>query len=285
MRRSALVAMVVLLVAGSCGSPGSRTTSVPTTVTATSATTAASTTAAPTTAAPTTVVATTTTTGATTTTTTSSSTSVPAGPATVVTRGSDDRRVVALTFDAGADAGNTAAILDVLGARRIHATFGITGLWAQANPGLVRQIAAAGHQIVNHTWDHRSFTGYSTGTGALSAAQIDQELSAADALIRQLTGTGTGGWARPPYGDRNSTVDQAVGAAGYRYELMWTVDTLGWKAVPPETVVERSLAAAAPGEIILMHVGSASTDAAALPSLISALADQGYGFVTASAMV
>ena len=278
MRRSALVAMVVLLVAGSCGSPGSRTTSVPTTVTATSATTAASTTAAPTTAAPTTVVATTTT-------TTSSSTSVPAGPATVVTRGSNDRRVVALTFDAGADAGNTAAILAVLGARRIHATFGITGLWAQANPGLVRQIAAAGHQIVNHTWDHRSFTGYSTGTGALSAAQIDQELSAADSLIRQLTGTGTGGWARPPYGDRNSTVDQAVGAAGYRYELMWTVDTLGWKAVPPETVVERSLAAASPGEIILMHVGSASTDAAALPSLISALADQGYGFVTASAMV
>ena len=276
MRRSALVAMVVLLVAGSCGSPGSRTTSVPTTVTATSATTAASTTAAPTTAAPTTVVATTTT-------TTSSSTSVPAGPATVVTRGSNDRRVVALTFDAGADAGNTAAILAVLGARRIHATFGITGLWAQANPGLVRQIAAAGHQIVNHTWDHRSFTGYSTGTGALSAAQIDQELSAADSLIRQLTGTG--GWARPPYGDRNSTVDQAVGAAGYRYELMWTVDTLGWKAVPPETVVERSLAAASPGEIILMHVGSASTDAAALPSLISALADQGYGFVTASAMV
>ena len=205
-------------------------------------------------------------------------------PATLVTRGNTTLNVVALTFDAGSDSGNAARILETLEANRIRATFGITGLWAQANPALVRQIAAGGNQIVDHSWDHRSFTGYSTRTAPLSTSQITDELTRTETLIRQLTGTGTGGWFRAPYGDRSPSVDSVAGAAGYRYDLMWTVDTLGWKGVSASTVVQRSLASASPGEIILMHVGSASTDAAALPELIASLRDRGYGFVTVSAM-
>ena len=48
----------------------------------------------------------------------------------------------------------------------IRATFGMTGKWAQANPDLVRRMAADGDQLMNHTWDHRSFTGLSTRTRA-----------------------------------------------------------------------------------------------------------------------
>lgn len=213
------------------------------------------------------------------------STSVAASPALVVSRGRSDRKLVALTFDAGSDAGNAAAILDVLSAHHIRATFGITGLWAQANPALVQRISSSGQQIVDHSWDHRSFTGASTGAGPLSAAEIRRELDTTDALIGSLTGTGTGGWFRPPYGDRSPEVDATAGVAGYRYELMWTVDTLGWKGVDPATVVQRAVAAAAPGEIILMHVGSQSTDAAALPGLITALQARGYGFATASDII
>ena len=66
---------------------------------------------------------------------------------------------------------------------------------------------------------------------------------------------------------------------------MWTVDTLGWKGASTDMIVQRCLAAAAPGEIILMHVGSASTDAAALPAVIAALQARGYGFVLASALL
>lgn len=274
MSRAGLVVVVAVLMAASCGSPAPRKGSAPTTVPAASTTPPATSTTTPTMTTTTTVRPTPTT----------SSPTLPAQPATVITRGTTDRKLVALTFDAGSDAGNTARILAILGADGIHATFGITGLWAQANPALVRQIAAAGNQIVNHTWDHRSFTGYSTGTAPLSATQISQELQRTDTLVRQLTGTGTGGWFRPPYGDRDATVDRVAGAAGYRYELMWTVDTLGWKGVSPETVVQRCLASAMPGEIILMHVGSASTDATALPSVIAALRAQGYSFASVLAM-
>jgi peptidoglycan/xylan/chitin deacetylase (PgdA/CDA1 family) len=203
----------------------------------------------------------------------------------VITRGRPAGRLVALTFDAGSDAGNTIAILDILARSHIHATFGITGLWAQANPAMLRRIAANGHQLVNHSWDHQSFTGYSTKTAPLTALQIVQELARTDSLIRQLTGAGTNGWFRPPYGDRNATVDAAAGAAGYRYDLMWTVDSLGWKGASTDMIVQRCLAAAAPGEIILMHVGSASTDAAALPAVIAALHARGYGFATVAGIV
>jgi peptidoglycan/xylan/chitin deacetylase (PgdA/CDA1 family) len=203
----------------------------------------------------------------------------------VITRGDPVGRLVALTFDAGSDPGNTIAILDILASARIHATFGITGLWAQANPAMLRRIVADGHQLVNHSWDHPSFTGLSTNTVPLNALQIGQELARTESLIRQLTGAGTNGWFRPPYGDRNATVDAAAGAAGDRYELMWTADSLGWKGASTDMIVQRCLAAAAPGEIILMHVGSASTDAAALRAVIAALQARGYDFATVAGMV
>ena len=203
----------------------------------------------------------------------------------VIAKGPPSRKVVALTFDAGSDAGHTAEILDILAAHRVPATFGITGVWAQANPALLGRIAAAGDQIVNHSWDHKSFTGASTNTAALTTTQIGQELGRTEDAIRQLAGASTNGWFRPPYGDRDGRVDAVAGAAGYRYELMWSVDTLGWKGVTPATVLQRCLAAATPGEIILMHVGSASSDAAALPAVIAALQARGYGFVVASALV
>jgi peptidoglycan/xylan/chitin deacetylase (PgdA/CDA1 family) len=203
----------------------------------------------------------------------------------VITKGPSHRKVVALTFDAGSDPGSTTQILDILAADHVRATFGITGVWAQANPALLRRIAASGHQIVNHSWDHQSFTGVSTNTSPLVASQISQELERSENVIRQLSGAGTKGWFRPPYGDRDRRVDAAAGAAGYRYELLWSVDTLGWKGVSPDIVLQRCLTAAVPGEIILMHVGSASTDAAALPAVIAALQARGYDFAHASELL
>jgi peptidoglycan/xylan/chitin deacetylase (PgdA/CDA1 family) len=80
-------------------------------------------------------------------------------------------------------------------------------------------------------------------------------------------------------------VDADAATAGYRYELMWTVDSLGWKGTPARTVVSRCLGAASPGAIFLFHVGAASTDAAALRGIIAGLEADGYRFLTASQLV
>jgi peptidoglycan-N-acetylglucosamine deacetylase len=68
----------------------------------------------------------------------------------------------------------------------------------------------------------------------------------------------------------------------------WTVDTLGWKGTSAGTsddIVHRVLDAAAPGEIVIMHVGSnpddgSTLDAGALPQVIEQLQAMGYGFTT-----
>ena len=204
-----------------------------------------------------------------------------AAPAVVLRRGATTAKLVALTFDAGSDAGSTDAILQTLARDRIRATFGLTGAWVRANPALARRVVADGHLVVNHTDRHLSFTGASTGTPPLTRSQRLAALRAADDALRAVVGRGFGPWFRPPYGDRDPSVDIDVGLAGYRYDLMWTVDTLGWRGEPPAGVVRRVMAALVPGAIVLMHVGSGSTDAAALPELVRQLRASGYGFVRA----
>jgi peptidoglycan/xylan/chitin deacetylase (PgdA/CDA1 family) len=192
---------------------------------------------------------------------------------------------VALTFDAGSDVGYTGQILDTLKSAGIHATFSLTGQWTSANPAMARRIVAEGHQLMNHTQDHASFTGASTGKAPLTTAQRVAELEQANAAIVAATGVDTRPWFRPPYGATDLSVQRDVAAAGYGYEVMWTLDSLGWNGLSADRIVSRCLDANAPGEIYLFHVGSASQDAAALPTIIYWLGLAGYRFETIAQMV
>ena len=208
-----------------------------------------------------------------------------AEPATVVSRGDPNRRTVALTFDAGADAGFTSDILDVLQRSDVRATFGITGRWAESHPDLVRRMASAGHLVMNHTYEHRSFTGVSARPAVLSPTERRNDVERADEIIRNLTGRTTRPWFRPPYGDYDASVNAAVGALGYRYNVLWTVDSLGWQGLSPSAIARRCLAGAAPGAILLFPVGSQSQDAASLPEIITGLRVAGYGFGTVADVI
>ena len=109
------------------------------------------------------------------------------GLSTIVEGGTNGRLEVALTFDAGADTGYAAEILDLLRDEGIKATFGMTGVWAEANPDLVRRMVAEGHQLINHTWDHSSLTGANTGMPPLTPEQVAQQLADTEAVVRDLT--------------------------------------------------------------------------------------------------
>jgi peptidoglycan/xylan/chitin deacetylase (PgdA/CDA1 family) len=222
---------------------------------------------------------------ATTTTTTTAVAPHSTAPAVVVSRGNPNRRMVALTFDAGSDTGFTAAILDTLAASQIPATFGLTGKWADENRDLVRRIGAGGHQVVNHTWDHRSFTGASATPAVVSTGERHTQLERTEAVLLSLTGRTTRPWFRPPYGDYDRSVNADVGAAGYNVNVLWTVDSLGWQGLSAAAITARCLRGAEPGTIYLFHVGAASQDAAALPGIISGLRGQGYGFGTVAEVI
>lgn len=184
-------------------------------------------------------------------------------------------RVVALTFDAGGNAGGAASILQTLAAKGAPATFFLTGRWAEQFHATARTIASR-YPVGNHTYSHLYLT-------KLSDAAVHSEVSRG----ARATGTATGADPRPlfrfPYGDRDKRTIGLVNGLGYG-SIRWTVDTLGWKGTSggqsDETVVQRVLAALKPGEIVLMHLGAASDgstlDADALPSVIDAIRARGY---------
>jgi peptidoglycan/xylan/chitin deacetylase (PgdA/CDA1 family) len=185
--------------------------------------------------------------------------------------------VVALTFDAGGNDAGVASILATLAAQHVPATFFITGHWVQVYPAEAKRIASA-YAIGNHTLTHPYLT-------ALSDGGVEAEVTQAEHVIATTTGHVAKPLFRFPYGDSDARTLRVVQALGYG-GIRWTVDTLGWQGRSAgqsvDGAVARVLGSLAPGEIVLMHVGSAQDgsilDADALSRIISALRERGYGF-------
>ena len=201
------------------------------------------------------------------------------GRSVLVDRGPAECNTVSLSFDAGADRGYAELILDILREHGVPASFGMTGAWAEQNSDLIRRMADEGHELINHTWDHRSFTGFSPRTRPLSVGERRLQLDRTEELLLGLTGRSTRPFFRPPYGDLNEGVLKDVADAGYDYTVMWTVDSFGWNHLPAVGIVNRCLSRAEPGAIYLFHVGAQSEDALALGPIIEGLRARGFGFV------
>jgi peptidoglycan/xylan/chitin deacetylase (PgdA/CDA1 family) len=190
------------------------------------------------------------------------------------------RRVVALTFDAGADNSGTPKILSVLARTGVPATFFMTGRWAELYWRWARRIANS-YPIGNHTLDHMDLL-------TLSLAGVRAEVLNAKAAIKQATGRPPVPLFRFPFGSSNASTLAVVNRLGYT-AIGWTVDTLGWEGTSQgqsvNSVISRALAHLERGEIILMHVGAnpndhSTLDADALATIISGIRRRGYAFVT-----
>ena len=212
-------------------------------------------------------------------------TSVPAGLLGVdLERIPTTQKVVALTFDAGANDAGLRSILSTLAANGVPGTFFLTGDWVNQFPSDPALIYNSGHRIGNHSMTHPDFT-------TLTDTRIAAEISSAQRTIEAAGGEPLP-FFRFPFGARDSRTIADVNAAGYA-AIRWTVDTLGWQGTMngtrgPGFIVQRVMASAQPGEIVLMHLGSnpddgSTLDAAALPQVISQLRAAGYGFVTLDA--
>ncbi len=189
-------------------------------------------------------------------------------------------RVVALTFDAGANADAIPEILATLRSQKIPATFFLTGAWARAFPAQAREVGTL-FPIGNHTNTHLDLP-------QLSSAQVASQVTDAQVSISSITGRDPRPLFRFPFGSRDARTRTVVNGLGY-VSVLWTVDTLGWEGTgggqTTSTVTARVLAHLQPGEIVLMHVGSnpkdhSTLDGDALRNLIDAIKTAGYGFVT-----
>lgn len=190
------------------------------------------------------------------------------------------KKVVALTFDAGANADGMPSILSTLEAKGVPGTFFLTGKWVETYPDYAADIGAK-YPAANHSYSHPDLT-------TLPDAAVKEEITKAAASIESTTGRDTHPMFRFPFGASDQHTIGIVNSLGYG-AINWTVDTRGWQGTSggqsADLVVGRVLDALQPGEIVIMHVGSnpddhSTLDADALPRVIDELRARGYGFVT-----
>jgi peptidoglycan/xylan/chitin deacetylase (PgdA/CDA1 family) len=182
-----------------------------------------------------------------------------------------DDKLVALTIDDGPDPANTPEVLSILQKYGIRATFFLIGENAARQSGLVKEVAAHGHHIANHTWSHPDLRG-------LAESRVRDELQRTSDLLHDTTGR-TPTWFRAPGGDWSDVSLQVSAALGMR-PMGWSVDPQDWARPGTSKITTRVLQAIGPGSIVLNHDGGGdrSQTIAALRSYLPVLIDEGYRF-------
>jgi len=181
-----------------------------------------------------------------------------------------------LTFDDGPHPVHTPEVLDVLAAYRVRATFFVIGREVDRYPDLVRRIAAEGHEIGHHSYDHGD-------PEQVSAERLIEELHRTDARLRAVAGCSPR-LVRPPHGKVTAAKLWQLWRRGYTVAL-WNVDPKDF-ACASALEVDARLAAREPqpGDVILLHDNQPHA-AAILPALIARAAAHGLAFQRMSDML
>jgi polysaccharide deacetylase family sporulation protein PdaB len=188
-----------------------------------------------------------------------------------------EEKKVALSFDAAWGNEDTEAILEILKKHDVKVTFFMTGGWIESYPEDVKKILAAGHDLGNHSENHKQMS-------KLSKEQCKEEIQIVHDKVKELTGIEMTVF-RPPFGDYNDTVIRVANELGY-HVIQWDVDSLDWKDYGCDSILHTvtNHKHLGNGSIILMHNGAKYTKDA-LEQMIINLKEQGYEFVKVSDLI
>lgn len=177
--------------------------------------------------------------------------------------------MVALTFDDGPYAPVGNRIMDCLEQYNGRSTFFVVGNRIPTYQAEILRMQANGHEVANHTQDHKYLTN-------LNAEQIRAEVEQCNQMIASVTGQSPA-LMRLPGGLKNSTVLANI----HQPIIMWSIDTRDWKTRNAANTVQVILSQVRDGDIILMHELYGAT-ADAVEAVVPALTAQGYQLVTVS---
>lgn len=107
-------------------------------------------------------------------------------------------KLVAITFDDGPNRTWTPQVVEALNQRGVKGTFFMVGSWVPTKEELVRQMAAQGHQIANHTWEHANLTD-------MTPEEVRDQVERSRAALAAVTGQESF-LVRTPFGVRTKTV-------------------------------------------------------------------------------
>ena len=187
---------------------------------------------------------------------------------------------VALTFDDGPDPRTTPGILDLLDELGLVGTYFCLGSQAEANPGLVKDLARRGHEVGVHGHSHERHL-------FRSPTWIRVDLERAVSVLEDLTGASIR-WFRPPFGQVSGGSVQAARQLGLDL-VLWSAWGREWSDRDPASVARRVAGRLRPGAVVLLHdsdadapPGTAEVTARALPAVAAAVSERGLRAVTLS---
>jgi peptidoglycan/xylan/chitin deacetylase (PgdA/CDA1 family) len=183
------------------------------------------------------------------------------------------RKAIALTIDDGPSPLYTPQVLRILEKYKVKASFSMIGENVTCYQEMAREVADAGHMIVNHTWNHADLA-------LLSASQTRSEIASASDAIHKAVGK-TPTMFRAPYGAWSRAALEYC-ASEHLTPLDWSVDPRDWAMPGVREIVTNIMANTRTGSIILEHDGGGnrSETVAALKIVIPRLLDEGYHFTT-----
>jgi polysaccharide deacetylase family sporulation protein PdaB len=184
---------------------------------------------------------------------------------------------VSLSFDAAWTNEDMSKILEILDRCKVKATFFMTGEWVEKYPKDVKAIAAAGHDLGNHSENHKQMSD-------LPKKECEEEIMMAHNRVKELTGIEMKLF-RAPYGDYNNKIVGTARECGY-FTIQWNVDSLDWKDYGVDSILDRTVdnRKLGNGSILLFHVGTKYT-AEALEKIIVGLQQKGYEIVPVSKLI
>lgn len=192
-------------------------------------------------------------------------------------------RRLALTYDDGPNDPHTWRMMEVLERHRVKATFFLLGRFVEEKPEIVRALAATGHAIGSHTWDHPNLI-------FASAVEVRRQLEKTQQAIFDAAGVRPRLF-RPPFGGRRPASLRVARSLGLR-PVMWSVTCYDWKAKSATEIVGHAERQIRGGDVILLHDGGHRRMAAdrsrsveASDRILSRYLAEGYEFVTVPEMM
>ncbi|MFA5536920.1 MAG: polysaccharide deacetylase family protein [Bacillota bacterium] len=197
-------------------------------------------------------------------------------PGIVFNQGSQEEKIIALTFDDGPDDDTTVQVLDVLKKHKIKATFFVIGKRIEEAKDVFQRMVDEGHVVGSHSWSHPDLV-------KLNEKGVEEELIRVEELVSKIAGYKMSLF-RSPYGSLTRENVKQIADLGYKI-IAWNVDSLDWKGLSKAEVQTNILENLRNGSIVLQHsAGGPGEDLSgsvqALPVIIDTLQKEGYKFVT-----
>ncbi len=180
-----------------------------------------------------------------------------------------EEKTISISFDAAWGNDHTRPILDILDKHGVKTTFFLVKFWVEKYQDCVEEISKRGHEVQNHSATHPDMR-------TLSEDKIREEVVSTGDAIEQITGIKPDLF-RPPFGAYDNKVIETIEALDYKV-IQWSVDSLDWKDISADQIMDRVISQIEPGSIVLFHNDGKYVEEY-LPRILDQLAEKGYKVV------